>query len=122
MDASQIATSLAAQLDAIRQAPLPFLAAIIVVFLAAWKGARHLYDNQIKALEARLKLKEDEAGDYKRKLEGASPDEAKERLEALQHRVQQLEVALQEVGETDFVKIFEEQMKNTKFIVDGGRI
>ncbi|UYW32538.1 hypothetical protein [Methylorubrum extorquens] len=110
MDPSQITTLLTAQLEAIRQAPIPFVAAIAATAVGEWVAINYLYKNRIESLEAQKQLKADEAGDYKRKLAGATPDEAKEKIEAMQLRLQKLENALGEVEEADFAKVFGDQL------------
>jgi hypothetical protein len=58
----------------IAQAPWAFVALAIVLGVLIWVGLTYLKDHQIGNLESRIRLKEDEIADYKRKLEGATPD------------------------------------------------
>ncbi len=51
------------------------------------EGLKH----QIENLEARLKLRDDEIADYKRKLQGATPKEAGERIAELERQVLELQ-------------------------------
>lgn len=71
----------------IQQAPLSFAVSGAAVVLATWTFASWLHRNQIGDLKERIGLKDDTIADYKRKLDGASPDEAKGRLDALEKMV-----------------------------------
>jgi hypothetical protein len=66
---------------------MPFLLATVVVSVAVWKVLAWRNAGPIEVLEQRIKLRDDEISDYKRKLDGASPDEAKARLDALEATV-----------------------------------
>jgi hypothetical protein len=81
-------TTLRENWEVIARAPLAF--AIWTAALAAlcWAVLSHLKSNQIGDLESRLNLRDDEIAEYKRKLDGASPDEAKARIDALEQRVE----------------------------------
>jgi hypothetical protein len=72
------------------QAPWSFVGWTAVVAGAVWAVANHLKANRIESLEGRLKLRDDEINDYKRKLSGATPDEAKARIDGLETRLNQL--------------------------------
>ena len=74
----------------IREAPEAFFALVVVAFVICWLIVRHLKANQIGNLESRLSLRDDEIADYKRKLEGASPDEAAARIATLEATVEKL--------------------------------
>lgn len=64
---------------------LAALGGIIFLVLRAMKA------QEIADLNSRLTLRNDEIADYRRKLDGASPDEAKARLDELEARVAQLQ-------------------------------
>lgn len=51
---------------------------------AGYAAARWRYAGKTEHLEERIKLRDDEISDYKRKLGGATPDEAQARIEALE--------------------------------------
>lgn len=74
----------------IQQAPWIFGLWTMVIIGAVWAVVSHLKGNQLESLEARLHLRDDEISDYKRKLSGASPDEAKARIDGLEERLNQL--------------------------------
>jgi ribosomal protein L29 len=67
----------------ISQAPFTFVIASMFLCGLAYLAARWRYAISIEHLEHRVKLRDDEISDYKRKLEGASPDEAKARIQEL---------------------------------------
>lgn len=68
----------------ISQAPWAFAAWTAIIIAAVWAIVTHLKANTVETLESRLKLRDDEIADYKRKLSGASPDEARSRIDALE--------------------------------------
>lgn len=68
-------------------APHLSLMLIAVCIGLGYVGARWRYAGRVETLEERLKLKEDTAADYKRKLDGATPDEARARMDALEARL-----------------------------------
>ena len=72
---------------AIQRAPWAFLAVVVTTGVIEWFALNLLKREQIAALEARLSLRDDEIADYKRKLSGATPDEAAARIEALERQV-----------------------------------
>lgn len=57
---------------------------------AAFAAARFLYAARIETAESRLKLSEDRVLQYKEKLEGASPDDARKRMDLLELQVMAL--------------------------------
>jgi len=71
----------------IAQTPWVFVGMTVVVTFVVWAVVNHLKANQIETLSARLVLRDDEISDYKRKLSGASPSEAKARIEALEQAI-----------------------------------
>jgi hypothetical protein len=84
-------TKLAEQASAIKAAPYPFLLAIAVVGGAIWFVVNYLYSERISSKDAQLQLADRQIADYKQKLSGASPDEAKAKIDALERRILQLE-------------------------------
>ena len=75
---------------AIAQAPWAFALWTMRVGGTTWAAISHLKANQLEKLESRLALQDDEIADYKRKLEGASPDEAKARMGMLEREIAHL--------------------------------
>ena len=71
----------------ILQAPLIFLSALFLITLGIWGAINWSYSVQISNLNSSIKLKDDTIGSYKDKLSGATPDEAKKRLDSLELQV-----------------------------------
>lgn len=72
-------------------APLIFMSGWAIVAALCF-AAMKLFDSGRKAaLEERLRLKDDQLNDYKEKLAGASPEEARQRIAALEQRLDSLE-------------------------------
>lgn len=78
------------QWDAVKAAPTIYIAAVIIVVGVIWWIVNHLKSNQIDSLQGRLALRDDEIADYKRQLAGASPDEARARIDALEQEIARL--------------------------------
>lgn len=74
----------------ILQAPAIFAIAIVLVGGIIWAALGWKYSSQIANLQSRISLRDDQIGDYKDKLSGATPDEAKKRLDALELQVKAL--------------------------------
>lgn len=74
----------------ILQAPATFAIAIVILAGIIWGAMNWTYSSQVTNLQSRLSLRDDQIADYKTKLEGATPDEAKNRLEALELQVKAL--------------------------------
>jgi hypothetical protein len=85
-----VVSTLKANWSVIAQAPWAFAVWTVVIAGVVWAVINHLKANRIEALEGRLKLRDDEISDYKRKLSGATPDEAKARIDSLEGRLNQL--------------------------------
>jgi hypothetical protein len=77
--------------DVLTSAPFTFLLATIVTGSLIWLAMRWRYEGIIDTLKSRLAAKDDKITDYKEKLEGASPDEAKAVIDALEKRLEKLE-------------------------------
>lgn len=75
----------------IAAAPWSFLICLFVVAGVIFLVLRALKAQEIADLNSRLTLRNDEITDYRRKLDGKSPDEAKARLDELEARVAQLQ-------------------------------
>lgn len=78
----------------IAQAPVTFAIATILIFGLAYAAASFRFGSKIAGLEAergilseRIQLRDDRAAEYERKLQGASPDEAKAELEELKQKL-----------------------------------
>ncbi len=80
---------------AFKQAPIAFIAAILIASFVIWNIIDFRFSAKLEALEARNKLQLDQLEAYKSKLSGASPDEAKARIDKLESQTKQL---LEQVG------------------------
>ena len=78
------------EIDVIMKSPIPFLLSLTVITILIWRVLAWRYAVIIDGYEARNKLQADQIADYKAKLSGASPDEAKARLDALETMVAEL--------------------------------
>ncbi|MGD0565270.1 MAG: hypothetical protein ABSA66_19550 [Roseiarcus sp.] len=74
----------------ILRAPATFAIALAILGGAIWAAMNWTYSSQITNLQSRLSLRDDQIADYKTKLGGATPDEAKKRLDALELQVKAL--------------------------------
>jgi hypothetical protein len=70
--------------ETISKAPVTFIIGLLVLAVVAYQAARY-------HLKERLQLRDDQIADYKNKLSGATPDEAKARIDRLEARVTQME-------------------------------
>jgi hypothetical protein len=82
--------SLLDQWTAIAASPAIFLMAVIVTTVLVWLALRWAYSSRIDSLNDLLRLRDGQVDDYKQKLSGASPDQAKARMDALEQQIAQL--------------------------------
>lgn len=88
----------------ISQAPASFLVTSILVGTVVWLALRWQFGTQLINRDGILALKEAEINDYKRKLDGASPDEAAHRIEVLEKRLSLLEPRILSEAEFSVLK------------------
>lgn len=74
----------------IKQSPVSFFVCLTLISGAIWRIISWRYSATIDSYEARNRLQADQIADYKIKLSGASPDEAKARLDGLEASVSKL--------------------------------
>lgn len=82
-----IVASVSKEFDTVQSAPIPFAVITFLVFLIAWRVYDQLYRRQIISLEALIALRNSQLDDYKDKLSGATPDEAKARIDRLEQQL-----------------------------------
>jgi hypothetical protein len=87
MDMSGAIDFFAQEWAVIVEAPATFCVATVVIGTAVYLALRWRYQGQIESLNGLIVLKEAEVNDYKRKLDGATPAEAKERIDRLEQKV-----------------------------------
>jgi hypothetical protein len=72
-------------------APFTFFVALILAGAVIWAVVKGMNAATESALRERISLRDDQLLDYKEKLAGASPDEAKELIATLEKRIAELE-------------------------------
>ena len=87
MDFGAAAQSVWTQFAAVAHAPVPFLTALIVSWIAIGWLARAKFRTRIDNLQSLADLRGAQLQDYRDKLNGASADQAKARMEALEARL-----------------------------------
>lgn len=70
--------------------PWEFAMLFAIVLLAGWAGGRFMFAERLRTLEGRIAAKDERIADYKEKLDGATPDEARRRLDEMELRLQAL--------------------------------
>lgn len=63
---------------------------IIVALVVGFAAGRFMFSERIATLKSRIEARDEKISDYDQKLEGASPDEARKRIEALELQVKAL--------------------------------
>lgn len=75
----------------ISQFPWLFASTVAISFSAGFAFAKYLASEKMQSMTEAKKLAEDRVADYKEKLQGASPDQAQEKIHSLEARVLALE-------------------------------
>ncbi len=75
----------------ISQAPISIFLITIGVGILIWRFASHTYSNRLEDANSKMDLLTTELNNYKDKLGGATPDDAKARLDELEAKIIQLE-------------------------------
>jgi hypothetical protein len=75
----------------IRANPATFAGIVVSIFVVAWLGVNYLYSVQLTNKDETIKLLDRQVADYKDKLQGATPDQAKARIDELEKRLVRLE-------------------------------
>lgn len=76
--------SVSQQFSTFLAAPVPFLLVLAIVAIGIWRYFVHHYSGRLDAKDALLTLRQAQLDDYKEKLSGASPEEARARVDALE--------------------------------------
>ncbi len=90
MDAGSFAKWMSQEWATVSHAPLIFLACLIVAGLMIWRVVHWQYSTQLAHAQSALSLRDAQVQDYKEKLSGATPDEAKARLDILEEKLNKL--------------------------------
>lgn len=112
----------------IPQVPATFAAAIVVCALLVWWLCRSLYSGQIKALNERIRLRDDQIFEVQRKLTALTPSDALIKLGDLTARHELLSSGVWEPLTSDQISQLEEKISNIPpgniyiRIIDNGRM
>lgn len=87
MDFDQAAQTIGRQFMTAWNAPVPFLAAMAAGWFVLRWYLKGQYETRISNAESTIALRNAQLQDYKDKLSGATPDEAKARMDALESRL-----------------------------------
>jgi len=79
------------QVSAVMAAPIPFFVALLVVPALIWWLMNWRYSAVISHRDSEITLLNGQRDDYKEKLGGASPDQAKAQIDALEARLARVE-------------------------------
>ncbi len=88
----------------ISAAPWAFVAIAAAFLLMGFAAGRFFLSERISSLEGRIALKDDRIADYEAKLQGATPDEAKAKIEALERRLGVLEPRVIDASQENRIK------------------
>lgn len=98
MDFEAVSKWLAGEWAVITHAPVTFVAAVIVIGFLIWKAVAWQFSTQLQNTKSTLALREAQLQDYKDKLSGATPDEARARMDALEARLDQIAPQIAALG------------------------
>jgi hypothetical protein len=82
------------EIATIAAAPVTFVIVLLVVIAVAWGGLHWTYRTVLANKDERIALLERRIGEYRDKLSGATADEAKRRIDALETEVETLRLRL----------------------------
>lgn len=91
MDFGAMADSVWKQIVTVWNAPVPFIAVVLLASFIIWKIVQREYSNRLADAASRLDLSHARVQDYERQLSGASPVQAREQIERLETRLNELE-------------------------------
>ena len=87
MDIDDIAKWIAGEWGVIVHATITFIASVLVAAFVMWKVVQREFTNRLADAASRLELSNDRVSDYERKLAGATPEEARARIDELEKMV-----------------------------------
>jgi hypothetical protein len=93
--------------DLISQNPLIFISFAFIVGATCFAIGKYLHREEISILKSRIDLRDDTIENYKKKLDGASPDEAKAKMDVLEAKIAEIQkhIAQRKLSENDLDKI-----------------
>lgn len=83
------AASVSEQVAMVMNAPIPFLLVIAAVAIGIWQLVKREFATRLANAESTIALQDRQLEDYKSKLDGATPDEARARIDALERRIEE---------------------------------
>lgn len=89
MDIDQIAQTIGTSFVTAWNAPIPFLAAMLVGWVIIRWFIKGQFETRLANADSTISLQDRQLNDYRDKLDGATPDEAKARLDALEQRFEE---------------------------------
>lgn len=75
------------QWAAVTAAPIPFTIAIVIAATVIWFVIGWIYGGVVASKNAQIELQDRQLADYRDKLKGATPDEAKAKIDALERTI-----------------------------------
>ncbi|WP_156114391.1 hypothetical protein [Paracoccus sanguinis] len=105
---------------AIVEEPVAFIAVAFICANGGFIFAYIIFRHQLMAAEQHLRLKDDQLADFRVKTKSANPDQAGERLAALERRVDRFEAELSQAANTDYVAIYEDAKRGGKSRAEAG--
>jgi len=78
---------IAEQVATVKSAPIPFFITVAAVCGLAWLAINWAYSSVLAGKNTQIEMQDRQIADYKEKLNGASPDQAKKQIEDLQAKV-----------------------------------
>jgi uncharacterized small protein (DUF1192 family) len=79
-----------AQIGIVPSVWMPFILLLAVIGIVIWRVIDHHYKGQLSSNDSLIELRDAQLQDYKDKLSGASPDEAKAQIKTLQDEIAKL--------------------------------
>jgi hypothetical protein len=78
------------QMSQLQTVWMPFVVGLFIVGVVIWRILKHHYQGRLDTKDDLIKLKDGQVQDYKDKLSGATPDEARQQIDDLQQQVGRL--------------------------------
>lgn len=71
-------------------APIPFVIAIAIASGIIWLAVGWSYSSVLSGKTAQIELQDRQLADYREKLKGATPEQAKDKIESLEHTIKSI--------------------------------
>jgi hypothetical protein len=106
-----------AQVAAVRDAPIPFLVALLIVSVLIWWAISWSYSAILSGKNTQIETQDRQLSDYKEKFSGITLDEARAAISLIQK--QKAEVSHQATDAGPLVKITGRTFRNQRVLLDG---